>query len=167
MLPDRIRAMPIIAEPWPHAILDDFLPADVFAELVEDLKVGGPRNYKATQVPDSTRSLLESEPVLNAIRERHGFEGGFPKIIEAAYTITGLAPHLDRNDKVWSGQVYLTGDPKGTELYNAAGKLAAQVEWKPNRLVCWTRPPRNEMHAAPRSKGRWVLLYWIMRGKDG
>lgn len=159
----RIRGMATIPDPWPHATLDDFLPGDVFAELLAALpSEPGRRNLKKRDLPACVFDLLRSPIVLDAVRERFGFVSG-SATIEASYTgRTGIPAHIDRPDKLWSGQVYLVGDEKGTELLDAAGNVARRIEWKANRLVCWTRPPNREKHAAPKSSGRWVLLYWIM-----
>lgn len=162
-----IRAAELTPDPWPHATIDEFLPADVFAELVASLPEMAwmplTGNRKARDVPKAVADLLRNELVLDAIRGRFGFSGGRVQL-EVAWTAgKGIKAHVDRIDKLWSGQIYLAGDPKGTELFDAAGKLARVVEWRPNRLAAWTRPPRAETHAAPRSDGRFVLLYWIMQ----
>ena len=154
--------------PWPHGTLDDFLPADVFAELVAELPAfqwqeQNGRTRKAKRFHRATMDLLGSETVLNAIRQRFGFTGGKPTI-DLVYREQPLPPHCDRKDKVWNGQIYVAGDPKGTELYDAAGNLAHVIEWRPNRLSCWMQPPNREQHAAQASSGRYVLLWWILGG---
>lgn len=161
--------MPTISDPWPHATLDDFLPADALAELLAAIPTMSwtrPPGFhrKAKVLPQGVTDLLTDAAVLDAIRERFGFDGGRAMIELAWSGPQGLKPHCDRKDKLWSGQIYIAGDPKGTEMFDAAGKPAGVIEWRPNRLSCWTRPPQNEMHAAPKSEGRYVLLYWIMRG---
>jgi len=158
--------MPDILEPWPHGILDDFLPAEVFGELLEALPgiTGGPNVQKVYELPASVTAILNDETVLNAIRQRHWFQGGHTNI-EAVYRRSRLEAHSDRKDKLWSGLIYLAGDPKGTEFYGADGKLAKTVEWKPNRLVCWSLRRSHEQHAVPVSDGRWVLAWWILTSK--
>jgi hypothetical protein len=142
----------------------------VFAELVAGIPgypwaFPGNRTRKTKVLPPSTMDLLHSETVLDAIRQRFGFEGGSPTV-DLVYREAALPAHVDRKDKQWNGQVYITGDPKGTELYDAAGKLAHVIEWKPNRLSCWTRKSKREQHAAPASAGRYVLLWWILGGRN-
>ncbi len=85
--------------------------------------------------------------------------------IELVYREVSLAAHCDRKDKRLSGQIYIAGDPKGTELFDASGKRAGLIEWQPNRMACWTRPAMNQKHAAPESSGRYVLLWWILGNK--
>lgn len=163
--------MPTIAEPWPHATLDDFLPAEVFADLVAalpGLSWDGPEGQrrKARELPAAVSDLCRDPDVLTAIARRFELPAVPLRIVlEVAWTgASGLPAHCDRLDKLWSGQVYLAGDPKGTELFDARGRLAKVIAWAPNRLACWTRPPERERHAAPKSTGRFVLLYWLLRG---
>ena len=106
--------------------------------------------------------ILQGDVVLDVIRSQYGFTGGVPTC-EVVYRTVPLMPHVDRKDKAWNGQIYLAGDPTGTEFYDVQGKLARVGEWKPNRLTCWTTPKNKEMHAAPASKGRYVLLWWLLR----
>lgn len=167
----RLRAVPTVAEPWPHATLDDFFPAEVFADLVAalpGLNWDGPEGQRrrARDLPAAVTDLCHCPAVLDAISVRFELPAAKLRItLEVAWTgVSGLPAHCDRIDKLWSGQVYLVGDPKGTELYDARGNLAKMIEWAPNRLVCWTRPPKRETHAAPKSTGRFVLLYWLLRG---
>jgi hypothetical protein len=168
-LAERIRAVETVADPWPHAVVDDFLPADVFAELVDALPTLGwdragltGRKRVARQLPAGVTGLLNDESVLAAVRERFSVPAGRVMLEVAWLGKTGLPPHVDRSDKVWNGQVYLAGDPKGTELCDAVGRLAKVVEWAPNRLTCWTPPGGGQMHAAPASDGRYVLLWWLL-----
>lgn len=159
----RITSAPDITQPWPHAIIDDFLPTELFAELLAWLpKVDAANVQKFKSLPRSTLDLLTSEVVTEAIRRRFNFDGGEASI-DVAFRRTGLKAHPDRSDKPWSGLIYLAGDPKGTELYDAAGKFAKTVEWKPNRLVCWAKRPKQEQHAVPPSDGRFVLVWWFLR----
>ncbi len=162
----RIPDIVTIPDPWPHGILDDFLPQPIFDELIESLPLlpwstKSQKARKCKTLPASVTSLLSDEVVLDAIRAANGFTRGKPSI-EVVYRTVPLAPHVDRKDKRWNGQIYLAGDPKGTEFYDAAGNLACVGEWKPNRLTCWTIPPNKEKHAAPKSQGRYVLLWWIL-----
>ena len=165
----RVTGMGTEPHPWPHSVCDDFLPADVFAELVAALPTlhwdrPEGQNRKAKQLPECVRELLLDPEVLGAIGARFGFGEARRVILEAAwFGPAGLVPHCDRDDKLWSGQVYLAGEPVGTHLFDAADKLARTVEWKENRLACWTRPPAREKHSAPKTSGRFVLLYWLMR----
>lgn len=162
MLAQRIREMPTIEYPWPHSVLDDFLPSDVFAELLGAL----PDRQPLKEVPQSVKAACLDPELLAEIAERHGFPYSEKVFLEVTHTDQrGQNPHTDRADKEWSGQVYLKGDPKGTELFNAAGEMVHTIEWKPNRLACWTMPPKKEKHAGPKSAGRHVLLFWIMRAK--
>lgn len=169
LIAERVRGMAESRFPWPHSVMDDFFPADVFAELVAGIpdypwSFPGNRTRKTKSLPSSVTDLLHSEIVLDAIRQRHGFQGGSPTV-DLVYREAALPAHVDRKDKRWNGQVYVAGDPRGTELYDAAGKLAQVIEWKPNRLSCWTCPPKREKHAAPVSAGRYVLLWWILGSK--
>jgi hypothetical protein len=158
-LADRIREMPIIEYPWPHAVLDGFFPPDVFAEAVA---VGKP-NQRTRDLPKSITDVCCEPALLQAIADRHGFPFSDNVVLEVAYTgPSGLKPHYDRADKHWSGQVYLAGDPKGTELFDAAENMVHVIDWQPNRLSCWTPPPGKEKHAGPRSEGRYLLLFWVM-----
>lgn len=85
-------------------------------------------------------------------------------MVEAIYNEGFHEPHLDRPDKLWSGQIYLAGDPKGTELYDLGGGLAKICEWKPNRLTCWVPGRGIGKHGAPTSVGRFLLLWWVLDG---
>jgi hypothetical protein len=166
----RISGIELDPFPWPHAVLDDFLPQCVFQELLDALPTlkwdrrdanGG--KSKATKLPKDLKDLLHDETVLDAIRERFGFQKGKVMLEVAHFAQAGIAPHVDRKDKLWNGQVYLCGESKGTELYDAKGNLAKVVEWVPNRFTCWP-PPKNDLkHAAPRSSGRFLLLWWILQ----
>jgi hypothetical protein len=167
----RVLAAPTITEPWPYATLDDFLPAAVFAELLAALpgltwtKPEGVNGRKARELPAGLVELLHARQLTDAFAKRFAFARPMRRIqLEAAwFGASGLAPHCDRADKLLSAQVYLAGDAKGTELYDSLNRPAGEIEWAPNRLAAWTRPPNNEKHAAPKSAGRFVLLYWFMR----
>lgn len=165
----RVRSMPTLEEPWPHSFLDGFLPGDLFAGLVAalpGLKYNRPAgtNRKADELPAALTELLLDPVLVGAFGARFGCTPSPAKVkLEVAWTgQAGLLPHVDRKDKLVSAQVYLAGDPKGTELYDAAGELAGVIEWAPNRLAAWTRPAANQKHSAPKSSGRFVLLYWFM-----
>lgn len=164
----RIAAADEFSDPWPHGIIDDFLPADVFVELVAALPdtTGQRGTVKTQKLPARTLELLQSETVANAIRQRFGFEGSWPHV-DAVYRTKGVQTHPDRKDKPWSGVLYLAGDPKGTELYDAAGALRKTIEFIPNRLLCWASRPVNEQHAIPDSKGRWVIQWWFLSKPPG
>jgi hypothetical protein len=154
----RIRGLTLETDPWPHGVLDDFLPPAVFAELLASL----PRS-RTTKLPQSALALLTSPVILAACRERFGFAGGQVLRQIRWFGPAGLKAHEDRPDKLWNGQVYLAGDPKGTELYDGRDQLARVVEWRPNRFTCWAPPGRGLKHAAPSSSGRHVLLWWILQ----
>lgn len=161
----RIAELVELEEPWPHGILDDFLPAEAFAELIDALPVlckGTGRVRKSTDLPASVRELLAGDEMEAAIRGRYGFSGAKPSL-EVVYRESGLKPHSDRRDKPWSGLIYLAGDPQGTELYDTDGHLVKTIEWKPNRLVCWSLRPPREQHAVPESRGRYVLVWWLLK----
>lgn len=163
----RLQATEDISQPWPHAILDDFLPQSVFAELLSTLPALPPSApvWKLRTLPESLTGLLLSREVTAVLNERHGCQGCRP-MIEVAYRRSGLKPHCDRRDKPWSGLIYLAGDPVGTDLYNAAGQVAKSVEWRPNRLVCWSLRGQREQHGVPESRGRYVLVWWLLRGRS-
>ncbi len=163
LLASKIENMVECAEPWPHAIIDEFLPPDVFADLIAWLPkvTGDPSWVKWKNMPSSVTGALKGPDVEAAIRQRFGFDGCEPSI-EVAYRRAGLKPHADRQDKPWSGLIYLAGDPKGTELYDASGSLTKTVDFIPNRLVCWANR-RFEQHAVPVSEGRYVLVWWFLR----
>lgn len=165
---DRIHAMPLESDPWPHGILDDFLPSDLLAELlakVPDYHGGNADMKKSKDIPASVLALMNDEAVLNAIRTRFEFAGGF-NLIDVVYRRSKLQAHTDRQDKPWSGLIYLAGDPKGTELYGLDGKFVRSVEWKPNRLVCWANKLAKAQHAVPESNGRIVLVWWMLKNKN-
>lgn len=154
-----------VIDPWPHVIIDDFLPGDLFAELVAwlpEIGDGPPDCRKFKDIPARLRGALTDADLETTIRQRFGFEKCEPSI-EMVYRRSGLKPHADRQDKPWSGLIYVAGDSVGTDLYDATGRLAKSVEWKPNRLVCWARRPRKEEHAVPVSKGRYVLVWWFLK----
>ncbi len=160
----RLDAIEDCAEPWPHSILDDCLPAEVFQDLLG--VIGGKWDQtnaqvrKTQELPKSVMDWLAE--AADDIEKRWGVRGK-RSLIELAYRAVPLNAHVDRCDKLWSGLIYVAGDPKGTELYGLDGKLARIVEWKPNRLVAWTRPPHNQQHAVPRSAGRYVLAWWLLQ----
>lgn len=169
VLAARIAGIELDPDPWPHATLDGFFPPQMFAELLDrlpslglaDKAIGRKKTDKG--LPASVSELLHSEAVLGAIRERFRFDGGKVMLEVSWFGADGLSPHVDRADKLWNGQVYLAGDPKGTELYGPGDKLARVLEWQPNRFTCWPPPKAGLKHAAPQSKGRYVLLYWILQ----
>ncbi len=79
ILAERIRGITTINEPWPHSFLDDFLPANVLAELIDGIPGyvwDHPQNRvkKTRKLPDSTLQLLSDETVLAALRDRFGFD---------------------------------------------------------------------------------------------
>ncbi len=155
----RLTACQEISQPWPHCILDDFLPAPVFAELVSSLPDWKSQNRTRT-LPQSTLALLTSQELAAAIQQRFGFTGGTASI-ELVLRTVRVNKHSDRQDKLWSGILYIAGAEAGTELYDAAGELATTVAFVPNRLLCWGH--RGEMHAVPASKGRFAVQFWILR----
>jgi hypothetical protein len=157
MMAARLAACEEIAEPWPHAILDDFLPAEVFAELLANL----PAAKDGARTRDLPASVLTALAACeDAIRYRWNF-AGCKASLELIYRTRAIAPHNDREDKFWSGILYVAGDPVGTELYDAEKRLAKVVEFAPNRLLCWGH--RRELHAVPASRGRFGIQFWMMR----
>lgn len=168
---ERLAGLTHHREPWCHATADDFLPAEVFAETLEllpRLRLGpkfGQGRQRVSRMPGSLADLLHEPVILDAIRQQSGFTGGTVLAEIAWFGRLGYPIHSDRHDKLWNGQVYLAGDPKGTELFDAQGTLQKVVEWQPNRLTCWLPPGGEQKHAAPVSEGRWVLLWWLLRGR--
>lgn len=168
-LAERLRTLVLETEPWPHGIIDDALPVDVYADLVNRLPSldwnGDENARRAKNVPQAVREILAEGSVVAAVRERFSL---WPVrvVVEAAwFGAKPGPPHEDRPDKVFGGQIYLTGDPKGTELYDFYGgdEPARVIEWQNNRLSCWPRPPAGLRHAVPTSRGRTVLLWWLLR----
>lgn len=159
---ERLLAVVDEPEPWPHGIIDDFLPADVFTALVQSLPaIEGRAVVKTQAIAPAAREVFTSGVVCDAIRQRFGFSGKYPNV-DAVYRTGGVQAHPDRDDKPWSGVLYIAGDPKGTELYDASGKLCKVVEFVPNRLLCWKSRPVKEQHAIPKSAGRWVIQWWFL-----
>lgn len=158
-------------EPWTHYTADDFLPADVFADLLACLPrlhlgpQNGPGRQRSPRLPKSASMLLNDLFVLDSIRSWFGFQGGKVLAEIAWFGKNGYPIHSDRQDKLWNGQVYLDGEAKGTELFDEQEQLVKVVEWKPNRFTCWLPPGGGKKHAAPASQGRFVLLWWILREK--
>lgn len=148
-----------IVEPWPHAILDNFLPADVFAELVASLPNWTTAN-KTQRLPQSVLAVLAAPDMEDAIRTRFDFRDHRARI-ELTYRVRQIEPHSDRKDKAWSGILYIAGDPVGTELYDSRRQLAKTVEFVPNRLLCWGH--QGDQHAVPKSQGRFAIQWWFLR----
>lgn len=158
-LAEKILTAPELVDPWPHGIIDQFLPLEPFAELVGSLP-SWTTGQKTKNLPTSVLELLNDSAVNDAIRQRFGFTGGKP-VIELTYRTLGVGGHSDRVDKLWSGIIYVAGDPVGTELYGKDYRLAKTVEFKPNRMLCWGR--RGEQHAVPKSNGRFAIQWWILK----
>lgn len=154
----RLTALQEIGYPWPHGILDDFLPAGVFSELLTSLPDWN-GEQRTRKFPASVAEIFTAlEPT---IRQRWGFTGGEVSL-ELTHRVHGAKPHCDRADKNWSGIVYVAGHPTGTELFDASDKIT-QVEFKPNRLLCWGHC--GQKHAVPKSPGRFAIQWWFIRGK--
>lgn len=148
----------LIAGPWPHGVIDDFLPPDLYAVVVQNLPVVDTetRTMQSKLGAWGFPAAAELEAFLAAIAPVLGT----PKI-ELTYRTRGLRPHEDRKDKVWSGVIYLCGSDTGTVLHGRDGSEKL-VEFRPNRLLYW---PRGEWtrHSAPAGAGRWAVQWWIMQ----
>lgn len=163
---ERLRGLVEDDSPWPHGIIDDFLPQWALNNVLATVAaMNTAADFVKAKPSLAVLDLLQSSEVVNAIRSRFSFEGARGSAIDIVYSRRGVQAHSDRADKPWSGIVYLTGDPKGTELYGTDGLLAKVVEWKPNRLVCWGHRPHREQHAVPVSAGRVVLRWWLLKNK--
>lgn len=158
MLAARLAEAADLTKPWPHSIFDEALPGDVFADLLGALPDWKTTN-KTKKLPASVLAMLTAPEVERAIRERWGFSGGKPTI-ELTFRTRRIEAHCDRDDKLWSGILYIAGDPVGTELY-AGPELVKTVEFRPNRLLCWGH--QGEMHAVPKSNGRSAIQWWYLR----
>ena len=156
----RLAGLHEIAEPWPHGVEDDFLPPDLFAELLASLPDVAKAQNSTQDLPASVLAVLKDPRVEAAIRSRFGFTAHKAQI-ELTCRRKRIAGHSDRQDKAWSGIVYLAGDPVGTELYDTKRVLAKVVEFKPNRLLCWGK--RGEQHAVPESQGRFAIQWWFLK----
>ncbi len=156
----RLAALDEISEPWPHCIADDFLPLDLFADLLMSLPMWK-RQDKTKDIFPAVKAVLTAAEVEDAIRLRFGFEKHRPEI-DLTFRINCLGPHVDRQDKAWSGIIYLAGDmTQGTDFYDAGKRLVKRVEAKPNRLLCWNR--RGEQHSVPKGNGRFAIQWWFLK----
>ncbi len=149
-----------IMDPWPHSIIENFLPDDLYQELLATLPAWTAQG-KTQNLRDGIASLLRDERVEDAIRDRWNFTEHDAQI-ELTFRTTGLLAHKDRADKAWSGIVYLRGDPNtGTDLHGRAG--VTRVEFAPNRLLCWGH--QGQQHSVPPGNGRWAIQWWFLKTK--
>tara|TARA_R100000005_G_C4968885_1_gene182614 strand:- start:591 stop:1223 length:633 start_codon:yes stop_codon:yes gene_type:complete len=142
-------------EPWLHGIVDDFisedhlnlfhkswnqkddkLPPDVHTALGKEIR------KRFTFVLDNFYNELN----VGGIGDERPYSKDRPKslfVVHEPFHQHYRHIHLDSNDKILSGVLYLSNKGTGTSLYYPNGKRHSQVEWKPNRAIFFTRKQKG------------------------
>jgi len=140
--------MEILKEPWPHLVIDDYYPEDVFQKLISYSK----RKLKENKfgADGRFRMRFERDPELDDILSDNILSKKYFKYFEnhreynqdfSVYTeISGIIGpyrykiHSEAPNKVMSLVVYLGPDRgRGTRLYDKDKNFVKEIEWKPNR----------------------------------
>lgn len=140
--------MEILKEPWPHLVIDDYYPEDVFQKLISYSK----RKLKENQFGTDGRFRMrfERDPELDEILSDNILSEEYFKYFDnhreydssiQVYTeISGIIGpykyklHSEASNKVMSLVVYLGPEQgRGTRLYDKDKVFFKELEWKPNR----------------------------------
>ena len=143
-------------EPWLHGIVDDFISEDHLNLFYKSW------NQKDDKLPTDVHSILTEEVIkrftfafdnfyhelnVGGIGDERPYSKDVPKcqfVVLPPFYKESRQIHLDGNDKVLSGVLYLSNKGTGTSLYYPNGKRHSQVEWKPNRTLLFTRKQKGK-----------------------
>ncbi len=173
----------MITDPWPHLVIDEFLPTDTYEELLENWPTEGWKELKHPdqQKPDGTfrrkQLLLEGElaremtsPELQEVvfRRLDVDEKGFPFPFltddEPGYWIR---PHPDTLAKIVTLQIYLPGDRSSPEMgTRLIGEFTSLVPFLPNSGYAF-HPTKDTLHQVSEcgSRRRSLMVIWYDREK--
>ena len=161
-------------EPFPHMVIDDFLPPDLFLEmkrLVDSMPKAKPFEKFNTSLYRNGKVNKEkfSESIKESIKlfERFVNENSVLPVNEdywysMEYTSTGknykYPQHTDSLNKFLSLVLYVSPeDGEGTILYNEDRLPNYRVKWKPNRALFFKRED-NTLHSYESKKDRRLTI---------
>ena len=163
-------------EPWLHGIVDDFISEHHLNLFHKSW------NQKDNQLPTDVHSILTEEVIkrftfafdnfyhdLNkgGIGDESPYSQDVPKchfIVLPPFHQKDRHIHLDGNNKILSGVLYLSKKGTGTSLYYPNGERHSQVKWKPNRALLFTRKQKgtNATYHAAENDIPYIRATFIM-----
>ena len=188
---DKCLATEVIAEPWPHQILQDTLSDDLFKKLqqqcvdkfnfpTKELHHIFPRNYKEydfdfyDDTVDICKNLLRNVKKLCEVYPKYR---SYPSLgINAHISVTPPLPykfhiHQEGLEKVWSSVTYIT--PKnnvGTKMYSAQTekRFVKEAEWKPNNTFIFSGQQNKTWHSyeSDQTQQRITLNLFLVNGRS-
>ena len=161
----------ILTEPWPHVIIEDFLPQDKFDDIRE-------LGYNTVNPDGELKPVLDYDPYDGY----HDFEQYLPhiphrphkslkKLVHFAMTPanTLYKLHCDIESKVLSAILYLgPDDNNGTGLYtgDSLDKFSKMSMWKPNRLFIFCGITGTTWHNfSANHNNRYTLNWFLINGE--
>lgn len=145
--------------PWPHAVIDDFLPQHLLDEVMEIYNT-----YNITYTSMGVYSSLIREPLNSQITEfakkfinksfnklninnRQGSLDNIRNNIVFRNSNHHYPIHVDSPQKLLSIVVYLVPDmADGTSIHNNDQSYSHDIEWKVNRALAFV-PSDNTWHS--------------------
>lgn len=167
---DKCLATEVIAEPWPHQILQDTLSDDLFKKLqqqcvdkfnfpTQELHHIFPRNYEEynldfyDETVDICKTLLGN---YKKLCEKYPSHRTYPNLgINAHISITPPLPykfhiHQEGLEKIWSSVTYITPEKNvGTKMYTAQTESAfvKEAPWVPNSTFIFCGKEGHTWHS--------------------
>lgn len=158
--------MTMIQDPWPHMIIDDFLPDHAFEELLDEIEEikQTPLDFRIPFEGGSgepvdqwiNRSLIQKtyiDPVINEafMREHFPWHREFGQLeilhhINVIHPFTEYPVHDEAPRKMLSMILYVEGD-NGTTIYDENQDFVYEVEFKPNRAIVFAPITNVSYHA--------------------
>jgi len=176
----RILEAPLVDFPWPHLVIRDFLPEEVYQEFLEKVRKENfefePGETRASEFVDPSYSpvvgAVESRAVIKTLETKLQIRSGsypWPRLTLDTYNHT-YPVHPDGSGKAGTLQLYLTPEEiggYGTRLHtrntgNPFGGL--EIPYAPNTAFAFKRTD-SSWHSVGLvgRKPRWSLLtpyYW-------
>lgn len=162
--------MNILTEPWPHVIIEDFLPEDKFAELnelalekVTDTELKPWLDYDPYEGHHDFMQYLEVMP--------HRPYKSLKKLVHFALTPANTLYHLhcDTEIKILSAILYLgPRENNGTGLYraNSLDAYAKMSMWLPNRMFIFCGMDGVTWHNfSANHNDRYTLNWFLINGE--
>ena len=154
--------MNFVDYPWPHLVIDDYLPQDQFDSLRhEALRYG--------EDGDVSRIFFDHDPIPHTADLLNEFVSHRPvgdkgKLIHYAVTKKDFVheKHCDAEFKIMSAVLYLGPEKNsGTRLYGRKGERV-DVEWKPNRMFVFCGLTDFTWHDYTSTDTRYTLNYFLI-----
>lgn len=154
-------------EPWPHLIVEDFLPPERLAHFTKMAKL---LDVEGDGYENINREFFDYDPfpkmqdLLNEFPIHREYKD-LAKLIHYAVTPPNMTHpmHVDSDYKIMSAVIYLYPEENGgTVLYKTPNGEGMEIKWKPNSLFVFCGLDDITHHTYYSTDTRYTLNYFLV-----